>query len=84
MKPGALRHLVTLRSGATDAPLTPATWWCAIQETTGTTLMTGRFHPGITTQTRVEHKGRTYHVDTIANRDDADLELVLTCREVFD
>jgi len=59
-------------------------WWCAIQESTGQTTMTGRFHPGITTATRIHHKGRIYHVDTIANRDDRDVELTLTCREVFD
>jgi head-tail adaptor len=84
MNPGLLRHLVTLVHEATDAPLDPPTWYCAVQETTGQTTMTGRYHPGISTATRVHHKGRVFHVDTIANRDDRDLELTLTCREVFD
>jgi head-tail adaptor len=84
MNPGALRHLVTLVHEATNAPLDPPTWYCAVQELTGQTTMTGRYHPGITTATRVHHKGRIFHVDTIANRDDRDLELTLTCREVFD
>jgi head-tail adaptor len=83
MNPGALRHLVTLVQEATNAPLDPPTWYCAVQEMTGQTTMIGRFHPGITTNTRVHHKGRIYHVDAIANREDRDVELVLTCREVF-
>jgi hypothetical protein len=88
MNPGMLRHLVQLdgppASGTTYTPLNPPTWWCAVQESTGQTTIVGRYHPGITTGTRVHHKGRTYHVETIANRDDRDLELVLRCREVFD
>jgi len=52
----------------TDVPLSPATWRCAIEKATvrsaeqhfastviahGTYIMTGRFHSGITTKTRV-------------------------------
>jgi len=85
---GAYRHRVTLdgppASGDTYTPLDPPDWDCAVQELTGQTTITGRFHPGITTYTRVHHKGRVYHVDAIANRDDRDVELTLTCREVFD
>jgi metal-dependent hydrolase (beta-lactamase superfamily II) len=84
MNAGTLRHHVTLFGPDADTPLVPPDWWCAVQESTGTTIITGRFHPGITTATRLHHKGRIYQVDTIANRDDRDVELTLTCREVFD
>jgi metal-dependent hydrolase (beta-lactamase superfamily II) len=81
---GQYRHRVTLFGPDADTPLDPPDWDCAVNESTGQTLITGRYHPGITTATRLHHKGRIYQVDTIANRDDRDVELVLTCREVFD
>jgi len=84
MNPGALRHHVTLYTDATNTPLVPPDWWCAVQELTGQTTMNGRFHPGITTATRIHHKGRIFHVESIANRDDADVEITLICTEVFD
>jgi Phage head-tail joining protein len=88
MKTGTLRHLVTLdvpNGNNSYLPLDPATWYCAtLSEGSGQATLIGRFHPGITTATRVHFKGRVYHVDSIVNREERDVELVLSCREVFD
>jgi hypothetical protein len=83
MNVGTTRHHVTL-DGPGGLPLEPPDWWCAVDEVTGQTTITGRFHPGITTATRVHHKGRIYHVESLTNREDLNTELVLMCREVFD
>jgi len=89
MRIGALRHLVTLHqpNGSNGyLPLNPPTWWCA-QAPQGNDegcLLTGRYHPGINTATRVTfNNGRIFNVDSVINRDERDAELVLTCREVF-
>lgn len=88
MNTGALRHLVTLDvpNGSNGyLPLDPADWRCAsLGEPSGTATFVGRFHPGITTATRIHFKGRTFHVDTITVREDRDRELILNCREVFE
>jgi hypothetical protein len=88
MNTGALRHLVTLDvpNGATGTytPLDPPTWWCAyLSETAGEATLIGRFHPGITTATRVHVKGRTFHVESVINREERDAELVVSISEVF-
>jgi len=89
MNSGALRHLVTLDTpngpnGYT--PLNPAIWACA-QTSQGADqgmLLTGRYHPGINTATRVTFDdGRIFHVDSVINRDERDVELAVVCREVF-
>jgi hypothetical protein len=88
MNSGALRHVVTLDvPNGTNGylPLNPASWYCAaLSEGSGQATLIGRFHPGITTATRVHFKGRVYHVDSIVNREERDVELVLTCHEVFE
>jgi hypothetical protein len=88
MNTGALRHQVTLDT--TDGtggvrPLDPPTWDCAqLNEAGGVITFLGRYHAGITTATRVHFKGRVFHVDDVNNRDGRDVELTLTCTEVFD
>jgi hypothetical protein len=89
MNSGMLRHLVTLDvpNGETGGytPLSPPTWWCAyLSENAGQATLVGRFHPGITTSTRVHFKGRVFHVDAIINRDERNAELVVSVGEVFD
>ena len=87
MNTGALRQIVTLDTPAGDAgytPLDPATWHCAVIGEGAATLLIGRFHPGITVHTRVHLKGHVFHVDALRNREERDVELVLTCHEVFD
>jgi hypothetical protein len=89
MNSGALRQLVTLDTpnGSNGyLPLDPPTWWCAAfsQGVDQATLLTGRFHPGINTATRVHYaNGRIFQVDSVINREERDVELVVTCREVF-
>jgi hypothetical protein len=89
MNTGALRSLVTLDTpnGANGyLPLTPPTWWCAAtsQGADQGMLLAGRYHPGINTATRVTFAtGRIFHVDSVINRDERDVELVVVCREVF-
>src|SRR3954465_6025257 len=67
------------------APLDPPTWDCAITQASVRTLeaigagsviaqaphlIRGRYHKGITTQTRVIFAGRTFSVIYVANRDE--------------
>lgn len=84
---GEYRHIVTLdvpNGSSGYLPLDPAEWRCAsIGEQSGLATLIGRYHPGITTATRVHFQGRTFHVDTLINRGDRNIELVLTCHEVF-
>ena len=47
-----------------------------------THMLVGRYHPGITLQTRVTFQGRTMNVIYARNRDERDLETVLLCAEV--
>ena len=89
MNTGALRHRVTLdvptaRPGAFRR-CRPAGLVCAyLSETAGVATLIGRYHPGITTATRVHFKTRMFHVVSIINREERDAELVLSCTEVFD
>jgi len=78
-------------------PLVPATWDCSIQQPGARTLeaigagsvvsqathvLKGRYHPGITTQTRVTFEGRILSVLFVANRDERGIETDLVCAEV--
>ena len=89
MNSGALRHLVTLDvpDGATGTytPLDPATWYCAfLSETAGLATLLGRYHPGITTATRVHFGTRTFHVVSLVDREARHAEVIVNCSEVFD
>jgi Bacteriophage head-tail adaptor len=44
-------------------------------------VVTGRHHPGVTTQTRVIFGARIFHVTGVANPEERDLEMVLMCQE---
>lgn len=85
---GDRRQLVTLdvpNGSSGYLPLDPATWYCQVRsEGSGFAMLVGEYHPGISVHTRVHLKGRTFHVDAVVNRDERDVELELTCREVFD
>ena len=78
-------------------PLDPSPVWAAITPATardlerisaGTIIATAshvvilRYHPGVTTQTRITHEGRIFQVTGIANPEERDRELVLVCVEV--
>lgn len=77
--------------------LTPATWKVEIKPATardlervasGTVLstashvITGRYRDDVTPETRLIFNGRTFHVNGVANPEERDVTLVLTCTEV--
>ena len=80
------------------APLTPAQWFCAIApaatrvverltagmiQATATHLVTGDFHPGITTETRlITEEGQTLQVQTVTDVQARRETLILVCAEV--
>lgn len=79
------------------APLDPPTWDCSIVPATARELETvaagtviaqashvirGRFHPGITTESRLTFEGRVFNVVSVVNRDERDIETDLVCIEV--
>src|SRR5262245_47718556 len=83
----------------TWADAAPAKWACSITPatvrdlerttasttlTTATHLVRGRFHPGITTASRLLFKGRQLLVVFVGNPEERDLELTLVCAEVLD
>jgi head-tail adaptor len=49
---------------------------------TATHLMTGPWHPQVTTQTRAHYKGRTFEVGHVVNRDERDVEMVIVATEL--
>jgi head-tail adaptor len=50
-------------------------------QTTATHLVRVRYHPGITTQTKVLYGTRVLYVTGIQNVDERNIELVLVCTE---
>ena len=49
---------------------------------TATHLIRCRFHPGITTDSRLTFKGRTFEVQSVQNVDERDIALILICAEI--
>ena len=81
----------------TPVPLVPPTWDCSIEQASARTLesigagsvlaqathlVRGRYHAGITTQTRVTFGARVLSVLFVANRDERNIETDLVCAEV--
>ena len=77
---------------ATPVPLTPPTWKVRIRPATakdaervtaGTVLthvshiVHGRYHPGVTTRSRMLFKGHVYQVTSVINLDERDREMEL-------
>ena len=76
----------------TWSPLSPEYWYVRIRPATardaehataGTVithlshLVHGRYHPGVTTATRMTFEGRTYQVTSVVNLDERDREMEL-------
>jgi len=76
----------------TWTPLVPPTWYVRVrpatakdaERVTAGTVIThlsqivhGRYHPGVTTQTRMYHKGHTYQITSVVNLEDRDREMEL-------
>jgi head-tail adaptor len=77
---------------ATAVPLSPATWYVRMRPATakdaervlaGTVithvshLVHGRYHPGVTTRSRMIHNGKTYQITSVVNVDERDREMEL-------
>jgi SPP1 family predicted phage head-tail adaptor len=107
---GAFRHCVTLDTAGDpqrDAaggyseppvPLTPATWYCAIQaasardlervavgeiSATATHILRGRYHPQLTNAARVHFGDRTFAVESVHDRDERRIEIEVIARELL-
>jgi head-tail adaptor len=71
-----------------DASITAATARDLERVTAGTVLATAthlirtRFHPGITTDTRLLFEGRRFEVQSVQNVDQRDIALILICAEL--
>jgi head-tail adaptor len=81
------------------APLDPPTWYCTIEPATAAGLermtagavislathaISGRYHPGITTETRLTFEGRVFEVKQVINRQERNMRTVLVCVEQVD
>jgi head-tail adaptor len=74
-------------------PLTPSNWWAAIQPLPPATagdgtrviasLVTMRYHPQVTVDTRVRYGTRDLFVKGVQNVNEEDREMVLYCEEVI-
>ncbi len=81
---GTYRHVVTF-----EQALVPAKWHCSIQSAASQVVegltpffVRGRFHPGITLETRIVFEGRSLQVQSISDVDERHVEMVLMCVEV--
>ena len=54
----------------------------AVVQSQASHLVTGPYHAGVTTQTRMTYAGRVFQVTGKANIDETGAEMVLTCVEV--
>jgi head-tail adaptor len=46
-------------------------------------VVTGPYHAGITIETRINFRGRVFHVVYVGNTDERDIQTELLCREVL-
>ena len=84
---GDYRLLVALDTtdgAGSVTPLDPPTWYAnPLAEGGGLLTLVGHYHAGITTATRVQFKGRVFHVDSVLNRGEGNWQTQITCKEVF-
>ena len=104
MRVGKYTKFVTLARAPVDTndadgfyePLDPAGWWCAMQPQgslgegrTAAFLVTGRYHPQITVDTRILYadpaleRDRELFVRAVRNRDEANIEMECDCEEIL-
>jgi SPP1 family predicted phage head-tail adaptor len=82
----------------TWAPLAPADWWVRIQPatakdlervaagtviSTATHIVTGRYHPQITTATRIVEGARIFEVTGVSDPEERHIETICTCVELL-
>jgi len=82
---GEYRHLVAL-----EAPAEPETWACSVSSASTSVVdgqvgyfLRGRYHPGITTETKVLFEGRTLQVQAITDVDERHVSLQVFAVEVI-
>lgn len=49
---------------------------------TATHVITGPYHPQVTTQTRILFQGRSFSVTGVSNPGERNVEMILVCKEV--
>jgi hypothetical protein len=81
---GAYRHRVTF-----EQAIDPPEWDCSLQsaatqvvEGLAAFFVRGRFHPGITLETRFIFEGRVFQVQSITDVDEKHVDLLLMAVEV--
>ncbi len=69
--------------------MTPAEWDCSISSGAAQVIdglaayiVRGRYHPGITIETRLVFENRAFQVQSVTDVDERHTELVLMCVEV--
>lgn len=84
---GAYRHRVTLEDPT--GALEPVEWDCSLQPAAAQVVdglasyvVRGRFHPGVTLETRVGFEGRTFQVQSVTDVDLRHVDMILMCVEV--
>jgi hypothetical protein len=84
---GAYRHLVTLTHPA--VAIDPPTWYCSLEPATAQVadgqaayLVKGRYHGGVTLETRLLFEGRTLQIQSVADVGERHRELVCFAVEV--
>lgn len=80
-----------------NAPLDPPSMFASLEPATGgdaervsagsvlthaSFIVTMLYHPQVTTRTQIAYGSRTFNVQSVANVDEANRELVLVCDEV--
>lgn len=85
---GTVVTWIDLNPPALSVKIAPATAADLERVTAGTVLatathiVTGPYHPQVTTQTRLIHDGRTFSVTGASSPDERHVEMVLVCKEV--
>jgi hypothetical protein len=84
---GDYRHVVTLEHPA--VAIDPPTWYCSLQSAAAQVVdgmtafyVRGRFHPGLTLETRLIFEGRTFQVQSISDVDERHQDVVVLAVEV--
>ena len=67
IRPASTRDLESVASGTVVAQATH--------------ILTGRYHPQVTTESRVRFKDRLFEISDLSNIDETDLEMQLFCKE---
>lgn len=85
---GTVPSWTDLTPPALSVKIAPATAANLERVTSGTVLatathvITGPYHPQVTTQTRILFNGRQFSVTGVSNREERNVDMTLVCKEV--